>query len=64
LTLSPEAGRVGGAKIDSELYDGITGVAVTVLPVERNRATQSTPAAAASTKNETNRKAAAGMSSE
>src|SRR5947208_3143946 len=58
-TFGPEPGRVAGAKIDCELIEGIAGVAVTVPPVERNRATQSPAAAMASATNEINRKAAA-----
>jgi hypothetical protein len=36
---------LGTAKIDSELKEGIAGVAVTPPPVERKRSVQSTPAA-------------------
>jgi hypothetical protein len=60
-TGSPDVGEVAGAKIDFELNDGIAGVAVTVLPLERNRATQSPAAATARAKNETKRRTAAGM---
>jgi hypothetical protein len=61
LTASPGIGGVAGAKIDCELNDGIAGVAVTVPPVERNRATQSPAAATARATNEIIRKTAADM---
>lgn len=45
-----------GAKIDCEVADGIAGVAVTGAPADRNKPTQSAPAATAIATNETNRK--------
>jgi hypothetical protein len=59
LTRSPDLGELGGAKIECELNDGIAGVAATVPPVERNRATQSPAAAAARAMSVANRKTTA-----